>query len=224
MPGSLDRHRSRLYSLAFRVLQLTLAVFAQAGRVVLPTFARLQDDPERLARAFLNVTESVSLIVCPAMTLTILLAPIAVPAVFGEAWADAVVPLQFIAAMTIPCILVSKMGPLTVAVGRADWEFHWSVVTMVVALVSFPIGLQWGIVGVAASYLIMLSVLNPIRFMIIQRLIPISAAAISGPWRPLGLFRRACCRVAAHGGLAPGRDERTGHGYGSVGDRLRQPM
>jgi predicted Na+-dependent transporter len=45
---------------------------------------------------------------------------------------------------------------------------------MVVTLVSFPVGLQWGIVGVAASYLIMLSVLNPVRFAIIQRLIPIS--------------------------------------------------
>jgi hypothetical protein len=46
---------------------------------------------------------------------------------------------------------------------------------MVVMLVSFSVGLRWGIVGVAASYLIVLSVLNPIRFMIIQRLVPISA-------------------------------------------------
>jgi O-antigen/teichoic acid export membrane protein len=164
-----------LYSLAFRVLQLTLGVLARAGQVVLPTFARLQDDRERLARAFLHVTESVSLAVCPAMTITILVAPIGVPAVFGEAWADAVVPLQLVAAMTIQYVLGGFMGPLTIAVGRADWEFRWSAVTMVVALVSFPVGLQWGTVGVAASYLIMLSVLNPIRFAIIQRLIPISA-------------------------------------------------
>jgi PST family polysaccharide transporter len=163
-----------LYSLAFRVLQLTLAVCSQVGRVVLPTFARLQDDRERLARAFLDVTESVSLALFPAMTLTILLAPIGVPALLGEAWADAVAPLQLVAAMTIPWILVSFMGPLTVAVGRADCEFYWSVVTMVAMLVVIPVGLQWGIVGVAASYLIMLSLLNPVRFAIIQRLIPIS--------------------------------------------------
>src|SRR5262249_37306303 len=118
-----------LYSLAFRVLQLTLAVCGQVGRVVLPTFARLQDDRERLARTFLAVTESVSLAVVPAMTLTILIAPVGVPAVLGAAWVDAVVPLQFVAAMTIPWILVSLMGPLTVAVGRADCEFYWSVVT-----------------------------------------------------------------------------------------------
>jgi PST family polysaccharide transporter len=164
-----------IYSLAFRVSQLTLGVLGQVGRVVLPTFARLQDDRERLARAFLNFTESISLATFPAMTLAILVAPIGVPVVFGEAWADAVVPLQLLAAMIIPRILVSNMGPLTVAVGRADWEFRWSVVTMVMSLVLFPIGLQWGIVGVAASYLIMFTLQNPIRFAIIQRLIPISA-------------------------------------------------
>jgi PST family polysaccharide transporter len=164
-----------LYSLGVRVFQLTLSVVGQAGRVVLPMFARLQDDRERLARAFLDVTESVSLAVFPAMTLTILAAPAGVPALLGEAWGDAVVPLQLVAAMTIPWILVALMGPLTVAVGRADCEFYFAVVIMVVMLVVIPVGLQWGIVGVAASYLIMISVLNPIRFAIIQRLIPISA-------------------------------------------------
>lgn len=164
-----------LYSLGFRVLQLTLSVLAQTARFALPTFARLQDEPERLVRAFLNVMQSLALVVCPSMTLAILLAPLAVPLVFGDAWADAIIPLQFIAAMTIQYVLGGLMGPLTIAVGRADWEFRWSVVTMLVALVVFPIGLEWGIAGVAVSYLLMLTVLNPIRFMVIQRLVPISA-------------------------------------------------
>ena len=164
-----------LYSLAFRVLQLALALLAQAGRVVMPTFARLQHDRTRLARAFLDVTESVSLALCPAMTLVIFVAPVAVPAVVGEAWVGAVVPLQLVAAITVLYVLGAFMGPLTIAVGRADWEFRWSVVTMVVALAVFAVALRWGIVGVAASYLIMLCVLNPIRFTIIQRLVPIPA-------------------------------------------------
>lgn len=163
-----------LYLLAFRVLLLTLSVCAQVGRVILPTFARLQDDRERLARAFLALTESVSLALFPAMTLTILTAPIGVPSVFGEAWAGAIIPLQLIAAMTMTHILVSNMGPLTVAVGRADWEFRWSVVNAVVALVLFSVGIQWGINGVAAAYLIMQSVLHAVRFVITRRLIPIS--------------------------------------------------
>lgn len=166
-----------LYSLAFRVLQLTLAVLAQAGRVVLPAFARLQHDRTRLAGAFLDVTESVSLALCPAMTLVMFLAPVGVRVVVGEAWVGAIVPLQIVAAITVLYVLGAFMGPLTIAVGRADWEFRWSIVTMVVALVAFPLALRWGIVGVATAYLITLCLLNPIRFKIIQRLVPISPGA-----------------------------------------------
>lgn len=166
-----------LYSLAFRVLELTLAILSQLSRVVLPTFARLQEDRERLARAFISVTESVSLAICPSMTLVILISPIAVPAIFGDVWADAVVPLRLIAAATIPYVLGGFIGPIFIAVGRADWEFRWSVAVMVVHVIAFSAGLQWGIVGMAATYLIMLAVGQPIRFAILQRLIPISGGS-----------------------------------------------
>lgn len=164
-----------LYSLAFRVLQFVLQICGQIGRVILPTFCRLQDDRERLTRVFLEVTESVAIAVCPLMVLIIMCAPIGVPAVFGEAWVGAVVPFQLLAAMTVPYVLVAFMGPLTVAVGRPDLEFLWGVATAVMSLIAFAIGLLWGIVGVAASYLIISSIQLPIRLVIIERLIPIRA-------------------------------------------------
>jgi O-antigen/teichoic acid export membrane protein len=163
------------YSLAYRALQLPLLMMEQGGRVILPTFSRLQDDRERLARVFLRMSESVALAVCPLMTLTILCAPVAVPAVFGEAWAPAVVPLQLLAAMTIQYLIFCISGAVVLAVGHADWEFRWSIFTMVVALISFGVGINWGITGVAAASLIMGLALSPIRFIIIQRVIPISA-------------------------------------------------
>lgn len=164
-----------LYSLAFRVLQLVLQICGQVGRVVLPTFSRLQDDRERLARVFLEVTESVAIGVFPVMVLTVLCSPIGVPVVFGDAWAGAVVPFQLLAAMTIPYVLVGFMGPLTVAVGRADLEFLWGAATVVMSLIAFAIGLLWGIVGVAAAYLIIVSAQLPIRLVVIKGLIPIRA-------------------------------------------------
>ena len=50
-----------LYSLAFRVLQVVYQFFGQVGRVILPTFSRLQDDQERLVSVFLRVSQSVAL-------------------------------------------------------------------------------------------------------------------------------------------------------------------
>jgi O-antigen/teichoic acid export membrane protein len=162
-----------LYSLAFRVLQVVYQFFAQVGRVILPTFARLQDDRERLARVFLHVSQSVALALSPAMTLVVLCAPIGVPAVFGEAWSGAVVPFQLVAAMTTPLMLASVMGPLTIAVGRPDWEFRWAIVTTIAGVLAFSIGLLWGIVGVAAAYLIVVTAQLPIRLIVTRYLIPI---------------------------------------------------
>jgi O-antigen/teichoic acid export membrane protein len=183
------------YSLAYRVLQLPLLTMEQGGRVILPTFSRLQDDRPRLARVFLRMSESVALAVCPVMTLTILCAPVAVPAVFGKAWAPAVLPLQLLAAMTIQYLIFSISGSVVLAVGRADWEFRWSLFTMVVALVAFAIGLNWGITGVAAAYLIMALALSPIRFLILRRLIPLSARGYLRSLTPAVVSSAALCGV-----------------------------
>jgi O-antigen/teichoic acid export membrane protein len=197
------------YSLAYRVLQLPLLMMEQGGRVILPTFSRIQDDRERLARVFLRMSESVALAVCPLMTLTILCAPVAVPVVFGEAWAPAVVPLQLLAAMTIQYLIFSISGSVVLAVGHADWEFRWSLFTMAIALISFGVGINWGITGVAAAYLIMGLVLSPIRFIIIQRVIPISAWGYLRSLTPAVASSAALCGAwllvtAALGGTASG--------------------
>jgi O-antigen/teichoic acid export membrane protein len=183
------------YALAYRVLQLPMQMLQQAGRVILPTFSRLQEDRVRLAHVYLRATESVALAVCPAMTLTILCAPVAVPAVFGEAWEPAIPPLQLLAATTILYMIFSLAGGVVLAAGRADWEFRWSIFTVIVALTSFAIGLNWGITGVAAAYLIMSLVLSPIRLIIIQRIIPIST------WSFLRSLMPAVASSVALGGV-----------------------
>lgn len=164
------------YSLAYRALLLPVLMMEQAGRVILPTFSRLQADRERLAHVALKAIESIALLICPAMTLTILCAPVAVPAALGEAWTPAVRPLQLLAAMTVQYLISAITGPVVLAVGHADWELRWSLVVMAAALVAFSVGLHWGTTGVAASYLIMGLALSPFRFRMMQRVIAVPAS------------------------------------------------
>jgi hypothetical protein len=46
---------------------------------------------------------------------------------------------------------------------------------MIAAFAAFAIGINWGIAGVAAAYLVMSLVVSPIKLVIVQRIIPISA-------------------------------------------------
>jgi PST family polysaccharide transporter len=167
-----------LYGLAGRVLVVPIETLGKtADRVILPTFSRLQDDGERVARYFLEASASVALFASPPMTLVILCAPLAVPIAFGDAWDAAVLPLQLLAAHGVFFLLIALTNPVVQAAGRADWEFRWALFTTVIALATFAVGLQWGIAGMAACFLVQGALLNPIRFVMVQRLIPLSAGA-----------------------------------------------
>jgi len=167
-----------LYSLAGRVLVVPIETLGKtADRVVLPMFSRLQDDRERVARLFLQATASVAVFVSLPMALVILCAPLGVPMVFGDAWEPAVLPLQLLAAHAVFFLLVTLTNPVVQAAGRADWELRWSLFTTVIAAATFVVGIQWGIAGVAACFLVQGALLNPIRFAMIQRLIPVPVAS-----------------------------------------------
>jgi O-antigen/teichoic acid export membrane protein len=167
-----------LYALAGRVLVVPIETLSKtADRVILPMFSRLQDDAHRVARYFLEATESVALFISAPMALVILCAPLGVPMAFGDAWDGAILPLQLLAAHAIFFLLIALTNPVVQAAGRADWEFRWSVFTTVIALTTFALGLQWGIAGMAACFLVQGALLNPIRFAMIQRLIPVTVPA-----------------------------------------------
>jgi PST family polysaccharide transporter len=186
-----------LYNLAGRILVVPIETLGKtADRVILPMFSRLQDDRERVARLFLQATASVAVFVSLPMALVILCAPLGVPMVFGDAWEPAVLPLQLLAAHAVFFLLVTLTNPVVQAAGRADWELRWSLFTTVIAVVTFVIGIQWGIAGVAAAFLVQGALLNPIRFVMVQRLIPVpvgsyvrqlapaatSTAVLAGVW------------------------------------------
>ena len=167
-----------LYGLAGRVLVVPIETLGKtADRVILPMFSRLQDDGQRVARYFMEASASVALFASAPMTLVILCAPLAVPIAFGDAWDAAVLPLQLLAAHGIFFLLIALTNPVVQAAGRADWEFRWSLFTTVIALATFVVGLQWGIAGMAACFLVQGALLNPIRFVMVQRLIPLSVRA-----------------------------------------------
>src|SRR5919106_821364 len=167
-----------LYNLAGRVLIVPIETLGKtADRVILPIFSRLQDDRHRVAHLFLEATATVALFVSLPMALVILCAPLGVPLAFGDAWDGAVLPLQLLAAHSAFFLLVALTNPVVQAAGRADWEFRWSLFTTIIAVVTFVIGLQWGITGVAACFLVQGALLNPIRFVMVQRLIPVATTS-----------------------------------------------
>jgi PST family polysaccharide transporter len=144
-----------LYSLSYRTLMVPIISLSQVtNRVALPVYARVQDDLPRVRRAYLESNRLIALVAFPLMLGVLVEAPRGVPLLFGDVWKPAVVPMQILAITGMRQAVQSTLGPLLYGLGRADWALRWSLGTTALYVVSFIIGLKWGITGVAAGYTI----------------------------------------------------------------------
>jgi PST family polysaccharide transporter len=78
---------------------------------------------------------------------------------FGPGWTEAGEVLAILAPVGLVQVITTTVGPLYQAVGRSGAMLAWGVWSGVLAVVAFAIGLRWGIVGVAAAYLVVTLVL-----------------------------------------------------------------
>lgn len=82
---------SRVYQIV--LLQLT-AVVQPLDNLILPIFARLRDEKDRFRFGLLAAIQFVGLVTLPICAITALIAPVAVPLLFGPSWTALIVPLQ----------------------------------------------------------------------------------------------------------------------------------
>ena len=166
------------YSLSYRVMMLPIQNLARVvTRVTLPMYARLQDDRARLAREYVLGTQMLAVASFPPMIALIVIAPVAIPTLLGPEWEPAVVPMQILAFTGMRQTASTLGSTIIAACGRADWQFRFSLFSAAVVVASFFIGVNWGVVGVAAAYTIVSAFLMPILAVMVGKLIPVSFGA-----------------------------------------------
>ena len=68
-------------------------------------------------------------------------------------------------------MVMMLIGPLFQALGKTKEQFCWTIVAVAATVVGIVIGLQWGIVGVAAGVTISMYVLAPLQIAVAARLV-----------------------------------------------------
>jgi O-antigen/teichoic acid export membrane protein len=108
------------YDRAYRTsLWPTLLVSTTLGRISLPTYAKLREDPERLRQAFSLVLWTVLTLTTPIALALFATAPLLVPTLYGPAWLPSVPILQALAAFATLRPLWDDMVSVLVATGRS---------------------------------------------------------------------------------------------------------
>jgi O-antigen/teichoic acid export membrane protein len=175
------------YDLAYRLMLYPLqSISAVVSKVMFPLYSKIQDDLLRFRSTYLTVAGSIALISFPLMLGLLAVSQPFVLALFGERWQPVVPLLMIFAPIGAIQSINTTVGSIYLATGRTDVMMLAGSGFSVVVMLAFAIGLQWGIIGVAAAYVIAYSILFIPSFYIAFQLIDLRLSdLVKVLWRTL---------------------------------------
>ena len=142
-----------LYTFGYSLIMLPVSRIASPlVQVLYPVFSRVQDDRARLASLWLRSLRIMAAITMPAMLGLIVVTPEVVDVVFGHRWHHATPVIQILATVGLALGVQNLNGILLQALGRTRLNFQVALGLFIASLISFIVGLQWGIIGVSACF------------------------------------------------------------------------
>lgn len=162
------------YTIAYRVFSLlTEMLTGIVVKVTLPTFAKLQKEPEKLRNALYQAIQLTSLIAFPGFFGAVALAPEIVRIIFGEQWEASIPVMQVLNLAGILYAYFYFNGSLMMAVGKPSWKLAMDFVQSIINVIGFAIAVRWGIVAVATAFMIRAYLMAPFIVWLIWRLVHI---------------------------------------------------
>jgi O-antigen/teichoic acid export membrane protein len=141
-----------LYSRAMNLLLLPVRQLgAPARSVAIPAFSRLHDDSERLARFFLRTANLIMWITAPIFGFLFVAATPVIVLTLGAKWREAAPVFQLLAIRALGQLLFEATIWLIVSRGESRRLLKLALVLSPITILSFVIGLPFGIKGVAFS-------------------------------------------------------------------------
>lgn len=143
------------YTRAYQfMLQPVRQVALVLSRTMLPALSRIQHDPIRVRRAYLLATRLIGFVTIPALAALLVVAEPFVLTLLGPRWLGVVPILQVLCIAGMLQGVGTTTGWVYLALGRTDIMFKWGLFASAVDVVSFAIGVHWGVMGVAWAYVI----------------------------------------------------------------------
>lgn len=164
-----------LYAKTYQLLLLPIQqINAPIAAVAVPTLSRLADEPKRYRQVYLRILEKLVLLTMPGITLMIVTSDWLIWLVLGPQWQEASRIFAFLGVAGIVQPISNTTGWLFVTQGRTRHMLHWGIISSVLTIAAFVIGLPWGATGVAAAYAISgICVRAPLLYWLVGRRGPV---------------------------------------------------
>jgi len=160
------------YSMAWTASRTPTGILSRAINFVLvPTFARIQDDTERIERGIQECLYYSYMVLAPACAVLFVCAPDLVTTIIGPKWIPAVPALRLMSITVLVGPLLDSSNAMLIGIGRA----HLSGVSALVRIIALlllikPLVLRWSVIGGAWGDLIS-ALASTVALLVIARLI-----------------------------------------------------
>ncbi|MGH8001085.1 MAG: lipopolysaccharide biosynthesis protein [Brasilonema sp.] len=143
-------------------LGISLSFINAINSAILPHLCAVRSEFSKFKKSYFSSLKTISVTIVPFILLQSSLAHIYVPIVFGQKWEPAIPIVILICLSAIPRPFADAASQLLIAVGKPHLDLRWNVIFTVVFTMAILIGVQWQIIGVAASVLLVHLVFLPL--------------------------------------------------------------
>lgn len=162
------------YAIAYRILEvMTQLSINTINKVALPTFSRLQAEPERFRQLFYKTTQFTSLIAFPTYLGVAVFAPELIVTLFGKQWIPATGAMQILSLEGIVLSVSLFHKSVFMSMGKPSWSMKIGLVNATANMIACLIAVRWGIIAVAIAYVISSYLVFPVSQWAVNKLIKI---------------------------------------------------
>jgi O-antigen/teichoic acid export membrane protein len=158
------------YSVAQRLLAIvTDFVAGSAERIVVPLFARIQGDRDRVNRGLMTAQRILTLGTMPAFIGLAATAPVLMPVVLGGQWQPSVLATQILAFASLGYCLSFFFGHVLTALGRPGLRLGIVIAQAIGQTVLSLIGVRFGLVGVCLAVVVNQALFYGVELLFLRR-------------------------------------------------------
>jgi O-antigen/teichoic acid export membrane protein len=143
------------YSKAYQLFMMPITqVRWPIVNVVMPVFSSLKGQPERYAKYYQRLVDIMVSVTVPLTIYCVIEADFVILSLLGKQWQAAVPVFRILAIAGLLQSISGTAGMVQVSLGFSERYFKWGVISAILFVSSFIIGIPFGIEGVATAYVI----------------------------------------------------------------------
>ena len=144
-----------IYSRAYSMMLLPLTqITTVVASVMTPALSSIQQDKARVRRSYLKAISIVALITFPMMTGFVVTSENLIVVLLGKQWIGVIPIFKILCGVGLLHSITATVGWIYQSQGRTELMFKVGLIGSTGGVISFIIGIHWGVLGVAWAYCI----------------------------------------------------------------------